>query len=49
MFIFYISFFLQGYFGCAVGKNKQIAKAEIEKLKLNELTSREAVMEVARM
>lgn len=38
-----------GYYGCAVGKGKQIAKAEIEKLKLNELSSRDAVKEVARI
>lgn len=38
-----------GYYGCAVGKGKQIAKAEIEKLKLNELSSREAVKEIARI
>ena len=40
---------LQGYFGCAIGKGKQQAKTEIEKLKLSELTCREAIKEVARM
>ena len=29
------------YFGCAIGKGKQPAKVEIEKLKLGELTCRE--------
>lgn len=38
-----------GYLGCATGKGKQIAKTEIEKLKLGELTCREAVKEAARM
>jgi len=38
-----------GYFGCAAGKGKQAAKTEIEKLKLSEMTCREAVVEVARI
>ncbi|RUS23847.1 nucleophile aminohydrolase, partial [Jimgerdemannia flammicorona] len=38
-----------GYHGCAVGKGKQVAKTEIEKLKLSEMTVREAVKEAARM
>jgi len=38
-----------GYFGCAAGKGKQAAKTELEKLKLSELTAREAVLEVARI
>eukprot|EP00842_Homolaphlyctis_polyrhiza_P003195 jgi/Hompol1/3877/HPOL_003387-RA len=38
-----------GYYGCAVGKGKQVAKTEIEKLKFSELTAREAVKEAARI
>jgi len=38
-----------GYWGCTVGKGKQVAKTEIEKLKLEELTVREAVKEAARI
>ncbi|KAJ7541643.1 hypothetical protein O6H91_10G068300 [Diphasiastrum complanatum] len=37
------------YFGAAVGKGRQAAKTEIEKLKLSELTCREGVKEVAKM
>jgi 20S proteasome alpha/beta subunit len=37
------------YHGTAVGKGRQAAKNEIEKLKLKEMTSREAVMQAARM
>lgn len=40
---------VQRYFGTAVGKGKQAAKTEIEKLKLDELTCRQGVTEVARM
>ncbi len=40
---------MQGYHGCAIGKGKQQAKTEIEKLKPQELTCLEAVNEVARM
>lgn len=39
----------QGYRGCAVGKGRQLAKTEIEKLKLEEMTVREAVDEAARI
>jgi hypothetical protein len=39
----------QGYHGAAVGKGRQLAKTELEKLKLNELTMKEAVYEAARM
>ncbi|KAK6099668.1 putative proteasome subunit alpha type-7 [Batrachochytrium dendrobatidis] len=39
----------KGYNGCAVGKGKQVAKTEIEKLKFTELTAREAVKEAARI
>ncbi|RKP27717.1 nucleophile aminohydrolase [Syncephalis pseudoplumigaleata] len=38
-----------GYAGCAIGKGKQVAKAEIEKLKLDELTVAEGVKEAARI
>ncbi|KAF9557242.1 20S proteasome subunit [Agrocybe pediades] len=38
-----------GYNGAAVGKGRQLAKTEIEKLKLSELSLREAVMEAARI
>ncbi|XP_014273298.1 proteasome subunit alpha type-3 [Halyomorpha halys] len=38
-----------GYFGCAVGKAKQAAKTEIEKLKLKELSCQELVKEAARI
>jgi len=37
------------YFGTAVGKAKQAGKGEIEKLKLSELTVRQAVNEVAKI
>jgi hypothetical protein len=40
---------IQGYHGAAVGKGRQLAKTELEKLKLNELTMKEAVYEAARM
>eukprot|EP01110_Echinostelium_bisporum_P001431 TRINITY_DN13417_c0_g1_i1.p1 TRINITY_DN13417_c0_g1~~TRINITY_DN13417_c0_g1_i1.p1 ORF type:complete len:249 (+),score=56.38 TRINITY_DN13417_c0_g1_i1:37-783(+) len=38
-----------GYFGVAIGKGRQAAKTELEKLKLNELTCKEAAYEVARI
>jgi 20S proteasome subunit alpha 7 len=38
-----------GYRGAAVGKGKQVAKSEIEKLSLDELSCREAVKEAARI
>ncbi|KAG1338278.1 putative Proteasome subunit alpha type-3 [Cocos nucifera] len=37
------------YFGAAIGKGRQAAKTEIEKLKLSELTCREGVIEVAKI
>mmetsp|Transcript_4078 Transcript_4078/g.6693 ORF Transcript_4078/g.6693 Transcript_4078/m.6693 type:complete len:250 (-) Transcript_4078:349-1098(-) len=37
------------YFGTAVGKGRQSAKNEIEKLKLTEMTARQAVIEVAKI
>jgi 20S proteasome subunit alpha 7 len=39
----------QGYHGCAVGKAKQAAKTEIEKFKMQDMTCRELVKEVAKM
>ncbi|OBZ76189.1 Proteasome subunit alpha type-3 [Grifola frondosa] len=38
-----------GYHGAAVGKGRQLAKTELEKLKFSELSLREAVMEAARI
>ncbi|KAM0750950.1 N-terminal nucleophile aminohydrolase [Meredithblackwellia eburnea MCA 4105] len=38
-----------GYRGCAVGKGRTLAKTEIEKLKLEELTAEEALIEAARI
>jgi 20S proteasome subunit alpha 7 len=38
-----------GYHGCAIGKGKQVAKTEIEKLNLKEMTAREAVVHAARI
>ncbi|CAG7848384.1 Proteasome subunit alpha type-3; Flags: Fragment [Serendipita indica DSM 11827] len=38
-----------GYHGAAVGKGRQLAKTELEKLKLSELSMREAVFEAARI
>ncbi|RZR90523.1 hypothetical protein BHM03_00018421 [Ensete ventricosum] len=37
------------YFGAAIGKGRQAAKTEIEKLKLSEMTCREGIIEVAKM
>ncbi|RVW15789.1 Proteasome subunit alpha type-3 [Vitis vinifera] len=37
------------YFGAAIGKGRQAAKTEIEKLKLSELSCRQGVIEVAKM
>ncbi len=39
----------QRYYGTAVGKARQAAKNEIEKLKLTEMTCKQAVMEAARI
>ncbi|XP_065214412.1 proteasome subunit alpha type-3 [Planococcus citri] len=38
-----------GYFGCAIGKAKQAAKTEIEKIKLADMTCEELVKEAARI
>jgi 20S proteasome subunit alpha 7 len=40
---------MQGYFGVAIGKGARAAKTEIEKLKLSEMTAREAIKEAAKM
>ena len=40
---------VQRYFGTAVGKNKQAAKTEIERLKLEDMTCQQGVLEVAKM
>ena len=37
-----------GYLGCAIGKAKQAAKTEIEKLKLGEINSKDACKEAAK-
>lgn len=37
------------YFGAAVGKGRQLARNEIEKLKLSEMTCREAVVEASKI
>lgn len=38
-----------GYHGCAIGKAKQAAKTEIEKLKMKDMTCEELVKEVAKI
>jgi len=38
-----------GYFGVAIGKGARAAKTEIEKLKLSEMTAREAIKEAAKI
>ncbi|XP_078052490.1 proteasome alpha7 subunit [Augochlora pura] len=38
-----------GYYGCAIGKAKQSAKTEIEKLKLSEMSCHDLVKEAARI
>lgn len=38
-----------GYYGCTVGKGKQAAKTEIEKIKMKEMGLRELVNEVSRI
>ncbi|KAF9535117.1 20S proteasome subunit [Crepidotus variabilis] len=38
-----------GYHGAAIGKGRQLAKTELEKLKLSELSMSEAVLEAARI
>jgi 20S proteasome subunit alpha 7 len=41
--------YIKGYRGCAVGKGKSVAKTEIEKLDLENMTVREAVKQITRM
>jgi 20S proteasome subunit alpha 7 len=38
-----------GYFGCAIGKAKQAAKTELEKLKLKDMTCKELIKEAAKI
>lgn len=38
-----------GYRGCAIGKGKSVAKTEIEKLDLDNMTVREAVNQITRI
>jgi len=38
-----------GYFGCTIGKARQAAKTEIEKIKMKEMPIRELVKEVAKI
>lgn len=44
-----VSSLCQGYHSAAIGKGRQLAKTELEKLKLSEISLREAVIEAARM
>lgn len=37
------------YFGCAIGKGRQAARTEIERLNLSELSARDAVKSIAKM
>jgi 20S proteasome subunit alpha 7 len=39
----------KGYYGAAAGKGKQVAKNELEKLDLKNMTCREAVYKAAKM
>jgi 20S proteasome subunit alpha 7 len=39
----------QRYYGTAVGKGRQAAKTEIERLKLDDMTCQQGVLEVAKM
>ena len=43
------SFRLQGYHGCAIGKARQNAKTEIEKIKMKDMSIKDLVKEAARM
>ena len=40
---------MKGYFGCAIGKAKQSAKTELEKLKLKDMTAKQLIKEAAKM
>ena len=39
----------QGYYGCSIGKARQSAKTEIEKLKTTEMTCAELIKEAAKI
>jgi len=41
--------FIKGYLGCAMGKARQSAKTEMEKLKLKDMTCEELIKEAAKM
>jgi len=49
MFMIEPSGVCHGYFGCTVGKAKQAAKTEIEKIKMKEMPMQELVKEVAKI
>ncbi|PVU89468.1 hypothetical protein BB561_005326 [Smittium simulii] len=49
LYLFETSGAYYGYWGCATGKAKQLAKTEIEKLDLSNLSTRDAVKEAARI
>merc|ERR1711974_15056 len=38
-----------GYYGVAIGQGKQVAKTELENLNLQELTARQAAIEIAKI
>ena len=47
--VFSLPLFPCSYYGCAIGKAKQTAKTEMEKLKLANMTCRELVKEAAKI
>uniref|UniRef100_A0A8C2DXW0 Proteasome subunit alpha type n=1 Tax=Cyprinus carpio TaxID=7962 RepID=A0A8C2DXW0_CYPCA len=49
MYVHAYTLYSAGYWGCAIGKAKQAAKTEIEKLQMKEMTCRELVKEVAKI
>jgi hypothetical protein len=40
---------MQRYFGTAIGKGRQAAKTEVERLKLGEISCEQGVTEIAKM
>jgi len=38
-----------GYYGCAIGKGKQAAQSELEKLKISEMSCKDLLKEAAKM
>ena len=40
---------LKGYFGCAMGKGKQAAKTELEKIKISEMFCKDLIKEAAKV